>query len=100
MPRLDRRRSNPVPANLIGQHLRRVRQDQGLSQTECASSVQVELCRLYPSIAFVIDQSDISRIETGERPVWDYELLALARALSVRVDQLLGVANDGPGVAR
>lgn len=100
VPRLDRRRSNPVPANRISQQLRRIRQEQGLSQADCAATVQSELCRLYPSMAFVIDQSDISRMETGERPVWDYELLAIARALSVSVDLLLGVADQQGGATQ
>lgn len=69
-----------------------------MSQADCAAMVQNELCRVYPSMVFVIDQSDISRMETGERPVWDYELLAIARALSVRVDLLLGAADNGEGV--
>lgn len=93
--KLDRRRSNPVPANRISQQLRRIRQEQGLSQADCAAAVQSELYRLYPSMAFVIDQSDISRMETGERPVWDYELLAMAKALSVSVDLLFGAADHG-----
>lgn len=37
-----------------------------------------------------INQKAISRIETGERVVADYELLYLAKVLRVRVEDLLG----------
>lgn len=94
MPKLDRRRRNPVPANRISQQLRSIRLEKGLSQAACAAIVQSELCRLYPTMAFVVDQSDISRMETGERPVWDYELLAITRALAVRVDVLFGAVCE------
>ena len=38
-----------------------------------------------------INQKAISRIETGERVVADYELVHLARALEVGVLELLGL---------
>jgi transcriptional regulator with XRE-family HTH domain len=37
-----------------------------------------------------IDQAMISRIESLNRPVQDYELLAISKALGVAVDWLLG----------
>jgi transcriptional regulator with XRE-family HTH domain len=36
-----------------------------------------------------IDQAMISRIEKGERPVMDYELVAIAKALRIESAQLL-----------
>lgn len=38
-----------------------------------------------------IDRAGIAKIETGIRGVLDYEVVALARALDVRVSWLLGV---------
>ena len=36
-----------------------------------------------------IDQAMISRIEKGERPVMDYELIAIAKALKMKSVDLL-----------
>lgn len=36
-----------------------------------------------------MDQAKISRIETGTRPVYDYEIVPLAKALGVSVHWLL-----------
>ena len=36
-----------------------------------------------------MDQAKVSRIESGLRPVYDYEVVALARALTVSVGWLL-----------
>ena len=36
-----------------------------------------------------IDQAMISRIEKGERPVMDYELVAIAKALKIEPRELL-----------
>jgi len=41
-----------------------------------------------------IDQSALSKIENGQRPVSDIEVLALARALKVSVTRLLEGTND------
>lgn len=94
MPRLDRRRVNPVPANQISARLREIRSLRCLSQAACAELLQSELQALYPDLSFVIDQSDLSRLESGKRPVWDYELLCLARALNVSADYLLGLSDQ------
>jgi len=93
VPRLDRRRANPEPANLVGKRVREVRLLRGKSQDALASAVQDELNQIFPGMPLVIDQSDISRLESGKRPVWDYELRALALALTVSADFLLGVAG-------
>jgi len=93
MPRLDRRRANPNPANCIGQRVREARVRLGHSQASCAELLQRELTTLYPEIRFVLDQSDLSRLENGRRPVWDYEVRALAIVLQVSADWLLGLAD-------
>ena len=41
-----------------------------------------------------IDQSIISKIESGQRQVYDYELIALAKVLNVSILWLLGETND------
>lgn len=94
MPRLDRRRSNPRPANIIAQRVKEKRIEQGLSQASCAQNVQTQLNALYPDLRFDLDQSDISRLENGKRPVWDYELRAIAVVLATTADYLLGLETQ------
>lgn len=37
-----------------------------------------------------LNQSQIAKIESGERPVLDYELVAIAKALKVPIQALFG----------
>ncbi len=62
--------------------MRRIREGKKLSQEQLAAWLQLE--------GLSINQKAISRIETGERVVADYELLYLAKVLRVRVEDLLG----------
>lgn len=63
--------------------MRRIREGKKLSQEQLAAWLQLE--------GLSINQKAISRIETGERVVADYELLYLAKVLRVRVEDLLGI---------
>lgn len=62
--------------------MRRIREGKKLSQEQLAAWLQLE--------GLSINQKAISRIETGERVVADYELLYLAKVLRVCVEDLLG----------
>lgn len=62
--------------------MRRIREGKKLSREQLAAWLQLE--------GLSINQKAISRIETGERVVADYELLYLAKVLRVRVEDLLG----------
>lgn len=68
--------------NASGENVRRIREGKKLSQEQLAAWLQLE--------GLSINQKAISRIETGERVVADYELLYLAKVLRVRVEDLLG----------
>lgn len=68
--------------NLSGQRVRAARERLGLSQEQLAARMQVEGVNL--------TQKAVSRIETGERVVADYELMLLARTLGTSVSRLLG----------
>lgn len=60
----------------------------GLYQEQLAARVQL--------LGLQLQQKAISRIETGERVVADYELAVLAEALGVSVEKLLRRAGkDG-----
>ena len=56
-----------------------------LSQEQLAAKLQL--------MGYGIGQKAISRIETGDRVIADYELLLLAKALGVSPVQLLGISD-------
>ena len=69
--------------NISGERVRRARERAGLSQEQLAVRLQLD--------GLELTQKAISRMETGERVVADYELVYLARALEVGVLELLGL---------
>ena len=52
---------------------------------------QKDLAARLEILGLEVDQSMISKIEQGIRPVFDYELAKIAQALKVSVEWLLGV---------
>lgn len=68
--------------NISGERVREARERAGLSQERFAYKIQIA--------GLDITQKAISRIETGDRVVADYELEYLADALGVTVYYLLG----------
>lgn len=71
--------------NITGPQLRKIRQRQGLTQDQVAARLQ--------TAGIQINQKAISRIESGDRIVSDFELLHLAQALSVPIDALFITDN-------
>lgn len=69
--------------NISGSKIRAEREAGGLSQEQLAAKIQLS--------GLSITQKAISRIETGDRVVADYELEYFAGALNVTVYQLLGI---------
>ncbi len=67
--------------NLCGNNVRRFREDQSLTQDQLAARLQL--------LDIPLTQKAVSRIETGERVVADYELVFIAEALQVPVNRLL-----------
>lgn len=68
--------------NICGDRVRTARRREKISQDQLAARMQVE--------GIQVNQRAISRIETGERLVADYELMFLAKALGVDIMWLLG----------
>lgn len=70
--------------NIVGPRVREARKiaKPPVSQVDLAARVQV--------IGLKLEQSAISKIENGRRPVADFEVVALAQALAVTVSWLLG----------
>lgn len=67
--------------NASGSRIRELREAAGLSQEQLAAKIQLAGLNL--------NQKAISRIETGERVVPDFELLYFSEALCVPVCSLL-----------
>ncbi len=69
--------------NSCGERIKELRQTLGISQNDLAVKLQL--------VGRGITQETISRIETGDRVVPDYELKYFAEALGVSVSFLLGL---------
>jgi len=74
--------------NLSGTQIRIERERAHLSQEQLAARLQL--------MEINLSQKAISRIETGERVVADYELFSIAKVLNVSVYTLLGDDNGTP----
>lgn len=68
-------------SNLCGTKVKEMRLQLKLTQEQLASQVQIA--------GLDITQRAISRIETGDRVVPDYELIYLSKALNVPISYLL-----------
>lgn len=72
----------PKPANLCGPVVARLRRQKDLTQHELQAK-----CR---RAGLLIARSVLAKIENQTRSVSDFELVALAQALDVNVQKLLG----------
>ena len=68
--------------NISGDRIHQARTAQRLSQAELAARMQVN--------GVTIEREAISKIETGDRFVTDYELMVFAKVLSVSMECLTG----------
>jgi transcriptional regulator with XRE-family HTH domain len=73
--------------NLIGERVHQARKNAKppITQLELVARLQVT--------GIKIDQSGLSKLESGRRPVTDMEVVALAKALKVSAEWLLGVKD-------
>jgi HTH-type transcriptional regulator, cell division transcriptional repressor len=74
-----------VGQNLVGERVKEAR-----SKAQPAIT-QEELSKRLSKLGVSIDRAGVAKIETGIRGVLDFELVALAKALEVKVTWLLGV---------
>lgn len=70
--------------NVIGERLREARTSRGLTLQALYERVQLQS-------GFELSQPTLTRIERGERSVYDFEVAALARALQIDARWLLGL---------
>jgi transcriptional regulator with XRE-family HTH domain len=68
--------------NISGSRIRKARLQLDLSQDQLSGRLAKQ--------SITIDRAGISKIETGIRGVYDFELKALAKILKVSADWLLG----------
>jgi len=68
--------------NIVGTNVRKARKNTSPPIT------QVDLMARLQLLGVMIDQSSISKIESGRRPVSDVEVNALAKALRIPVEKL------------
>lgn len=74
--------------NLVGTRVRQAR------KTAKPPVTQMELVARLQVLGMKIDQSVVSKIENGQRPVMDVEVAALAEALKVSVGWLFGETDN------
>lgn len=83
--RQTRAAGTPV-SNVIGERVRESRLSQGLT-------LQALDERVHTQSGFELGQSTLTRIELGTRSVYDFEVVALSRALQVDARWLLGLLD-------
>ena len=74
--------------NIIGERVKEARKNAKPPITQKDLVARLEL------LGVRIDQSGISKIENGQRPIFDNEVIALAKALKVKTAWLLGEQVD------
>ncbi len=72
--------------NASGGNIRKLREQAGLSQEQLAAKLQL--------VGLDLNQKAVSRIETGDRVVPDFELIFFAEVFHVPIRALLGM--EGP----
>ena len=72
--------------NIIGVRVEQRRKELGMKQKELLTALQIE--------GIEMNASGLSKLEGQIRKVSDYELVALAKILSVSVNTLLGIENE------
>ena len=73
-----------TPRNLIGGNLREIR------RKARPRISQEDLCGRLARFGIVLTRTQIAKIEAVRRPVFDYELDAIAKALDVGIIDLIG----------
>ena len=72
------------PANLCGPAVARLRRRSGITQRELRAQCE--------AAGWPVARSVLAKVETQSRSVSDIELVALASALGVKIEQLLRIA--------
>ena len=71
--------------NIAGDRIHQIRTTMRLSQSDLAARMQVN--------GVIIEREAISKIETGDRFITDYELMMFSKVLGVSIEWLLKLNN-------
>lgn len=82
-----KREEPPFPRNLVGKSIRKLR------KSASPKISQEDLCGRVARYGVVLTRPQLAKIESGRRPVFDYEALAFAKALKTPLHQLFGIAG-------
>ena len=76
--------------NIVGERVKLARKavKPPITQNDLVARLQIQ--------NMTIDQSGLSKLENGQRPVLDIEVLGLAKALNVPINWLMGEGKDRP----
>jgi len=66
--------------NIIGSHIYKARKTSKITQKDLVAQLQVS--------GIKIDQAGLSKLENGNRPITDIEIIAIARILKVPISRL------------
>lgn len=79
---------NAVYEKQVGENLRRLRMERGLTQEQVSAKLQVRDCD--------VTRSALAKIEVGQRHVYVDEIKALREIFGVSYDQLLEIEKGEP----
>lgn len=79
----------PSPKNLVGPVVRRLRNAGGMSQPDLAARCQ--------RLGWDVSREVLAQIESQFRRVTDWELVVLAKALAVSIEELIPPKFKKPG---
>ncbi len=68
------------PRNIIGKKISQIRKKKGVTQEDLAARLNVQ--------GINIDRPMISKIENQSREILDFEILGIAKALGVSIEEL------------
>lgn len=74
------KKASPIPLNVVGSQVRKLRERKGLNQTQLTTKLQLA--------GWDTSQGSLSRLENGERRVPDLELFVLAGVLDAKLEDL------------
>ena len=72
--------------NIIGSHVRKARKASKITQRDLVAQLQV--------LGIKIDQAGLSKLESGNRPITDIEIAAIAKILKVPVSRLFEESSN------
>ena len=77
---------NVQKKNIIGSHVHRARKASKITQRDLVAQLQV--------LGIKIDQAGLSKLESGNRPITDIEIAAIAKILKVPVSRLFEESSN------